>query len=114
MMTATSPQMEALHARYARSFASKHEALVEAWRAFAAAPDEVAARTLHGLVHRLAGSAPTYGYASLGLLARKADYAFADGGRDLAARLKEPIEALLDELSHLAERAKTGPSDTRV
>ena len=107
-MTATSPQMEALHARYARSLASKHAALLEAWRAFDAAKDDTSARKLHGLVHRLAGSAPTYGYASLGLLARTADHAFAHGGRDLAAYLKAPIEALLDDLARQAQKADAG------
>ena len=103
-MTATSPQMDALHARYARSLVSKHAALLEAWRAFRTANDDASAKKLHGLVHRLAGSAPTYGYATLGTLARKADHAFADGG-GLAGRLKEPVEALLDELSRQAQRA---------
>lgn len=104
-MTANSPQMDALHARYARSLASKHAALLEAWRAFAAARDDASARKLHGLVHRLAGSAPSYGYASLGTLARKADHAFARGGHDLAARLEGPVEALLDDLARHAQRA---------
>jgi hypothetical protein len=103
-MTATSPQMDALHARYAHSLASKHAALLEAWRSFSAAPDEAAARKLHGLVHRLAGSAPTYGYASLGLHARDADHVFARGGPDLAARLELPVEALLADLAREAER----------
>jgi len=107
-MTATSPQMEALHARYARSLASKHAALLDAWRAFAAAKDEASARELHGLIHRLAGSAPTYGYASLGTLARTADHAFAHGGHDLAERLEAPIEALLDDLARQAQRAGAG------
>ena len=96
--------MDALHARYARSLASKHATLLEAWRAFAAAKDDASARKLHGLIHRLAGSAPTYGYASLGLLARKADHAFAHGGHDLAERLAAPVEALLDDLARQAQR----------
>jgi HPt (histidine-containing phosphotransfer) domain-containing protein len=104
-MTATSPNLEALNARYARSLASKHAALSEAWRAFASAPDDANARNLHALVHRLAGSAPTYGYATLGLLARKADHAFAESGSDLAERLSEAVEALLAELLRQAERA---------
>lgn len=103
-MTATSPQMDALHARYARSLESKHAALLEAWRAFKKAKDEASAKKLHGLVHRLAGSAPTYGYAALGTLARKADHAFAHGG-DLALQLAEPVEALLVELARQAEGA---------
>jgi HPt (histidine-containing phosphotransfer) domain-containing protein len=107
-MTATSPQMDALHARYARSLASKHAALQEAWRAFKAAKDDASARKLHGLVHRLAGSAPTYGYASLGTLARNADHAFAHSGPDLAERLEGPIDALLDDLARQAQRAAAG------
>ena len=107
-MTATSPQMDALHARYARSLASKHAALLEAWRAFGAARDDASARKLHGLIHRLAGSAPTYGYASLGTLARKADHAFAQGVHDLAERLEAPVEALLDDLARHAQRAAAG------
>ena len=107
-MTATSPQMDALHARYARSLAAKHAALLDAWRAFASAKDDASARALHGLIHRLAGSAPTYGYASLGMLARKADHAFAHGGDDLAERLVAPIEALLDDLARQAQRAGAG------
>jgi HPt (histidine-containing phosphotransfer) domain-containing protein len=108
-MIASSPQMDALHARYANSLASKHATLLEAWNAFSATRDDTAARKLHGLVHRLAGSAPTYGYASLGLLARKADHAFGDasaagGTSDLARRLAGPIEALLDELARQASR----------
>jgi HPt (histidine-containing phosphotransfer) domain-containing protein len=108
-MTATSPQLDALHARYARSLASKHASLLEAWRAFAAAKDDTSAHTLHGLIHRLAGSAPTYGYASLGTLARTADHAFARGGDDLAERLQAPIEALLDDLARQAKNAGGGP-----
>jgi HPt (histidine-containing phosphotransfer) domain-containing protein len=104
-MTETSPQIDALHARYARSLASKHVALLEAWRTFVAANDDASARKLHGLVHRLAGSAPTYGYASLGTLARKADHAFAHGGHDLAERLRVPVEALLDDLARQAQDA---------
>jgi HPt (histidine-containing phosphotransfer) domain-containing protein len=100
--------MDALHARYARSLASKQAALLEAWRAFKTAKDDASARELHGLVHRLAGSAPTYGYASLGTLARKADHAFAHDGSDLAERLEGPIEALLDELARQAQRAAAG------
>jgi HPt (histidine-containing phosphotransfer) domain-containing protein len=106
-MTATSPQMDALHARYARSLASKHAALLDAWRAFKKARDDASAKKLHGLVHRLAGSAPTYGYGSLGALARTADHAFARGG-DLGEGLDEPVEGLLDELARQAAHAGAG------
>jgi HPt (histidine-containing phosphotransfer) domain-containing protein len=105
-MTATSPEMDALHARYARSLASKHAALLEAWQAFAATHDDASARKLHDLVHRLAGSAPSYGYASLGLHAREADHVFTVGGPDLAERAAAPVEALLADLLQQARRAE--------
>ena len=105
-MTANSPEMNALHARYARSFASKHAALLEAWQSFSATHDEPSARKLHDLVHRLAGSAPSYGYETLGLRAREADHALTVGGSDLAERLVTPIEALLADLSRQALRAE--------
>jgi hypothetical protein len=105
-MTANSPEMDALHARYASSFASKHAALLEAWQAFSSGRDEPSARKLHDLVHRLAGSAPSYGYASLGLHAREADHVFTVGGPDLAERAAAPVEALLADLWRQAQRAE--------
>ena len=105
-MTANSPELDALHARYARSFASKHAALLEAWQAFSAARDEPSARKLHDLVHRLAGSAPSYGYEALGLRAREADHVLTVGGSGLAERLVTPVEALLTDLWRQAERAE--------
>ena len=62
-MTDSSERFEFLRARYTRSLASKHAALVDAWRAFAGGADEKNASALQTLVHRLAGSAPAYGYA---------------------------------------------------
>lgn len=62
-----------LRDRYAMSLAAKREAFVAAWTAFAAAPDDANARALHLLAHRLAGSAPAYGYEVLGALARDVD-----------------------------------------
>lgn len=104
-MTATSPEMAALHARYASSLESKHAALAEAWHAFLAEQDDASARKLHDLVHRLAGSAPSYGYASLGVLAREADHVLTQVRDELTQHLQGPVEALLAELLRQAERA---------
>ena len=103
---------DVLHARYAQSFASKHAMLAEAWRAFTDAADEANIDDLHQRVHRLAGSAPTYGYELLGRLAHAVDSQLAEwkrlpsatreGSAALAQRLKTPMQALLDCLARHA------------
>jgi HPt (histidine-containing phosphotransfer) domain-containing protein len=101
-----------LHARYAQSFASKHAMLAQAWRAFTDAADEANIDELHQLVHRLAGSAPTYGYELLGRFAHAVDNQLAEwadlpfaargGSAALAQRLTAPMQALLDCLARHA------------
>ncbi|HEV7490233.1 MAG TPA: hypothetical protein VGO25_05470 [Rhodanobacteraceae bacterium] len=108
-------RFEILRARYAKSLASKHAALAEAWRAFADAADEVRACKLQDLAHRLAGSAPAYGYATLGTRAGIVDSEIADwrdanpnareSPGDLARRLSAPTQALIESLARLAAEA---------
>ena len=113
-MTESSKRFDSLRVRYARSFASKRAALAEAWRAFADTADATRARELHVLAHRLAGSAPTYGYEALGAQAGVVDRALADWNEaapnarespaELALRLAAPAEALIESLAqHAAE-----------
>jgi HPt (histidine-containing phosphotransfer) domain-containing protein len=100
-----------LRERYAASFAAKHDALEAAWTAFLAAPDDAGARTLRHLAHRLAGSAPAYGYEALGALARDIDALLTDWiesepemrarGEDVVARVAPIASALI---GHLAAR----------
>lgn len=111
-MTDSSPRFALLRARYARSLASKHVALVQAWRAFASDADAATARELQGLVHRLAGSAPAYGYAALGARASAVDRELMDWegaeprrrdtAGELAQRLSMPMQALIDRLAQHA------------
>jgi HPt (histidine-containing phosphotransfer) domain-containing protein len=98
-----------LRERYAASFATKREALDAAWTAFADAPDEARARTLRHLAHRLAGSAPAYGYEMLGALARDVDALLTDwiesatdaraSPAHIVARIAPVANALLEQLA---------------
>ncbi len=73
-MNDTDPRYDQLRMRYAGSLPRKHDDLAQAWRAFAEKPgDAIARRDLHAQIHRLSGSAPSYGYADLGALARATD-----------------------------------------
>jgi len=113
-MTESRPRPDVLHARYAQSLASKHAMLTKAWRAFADAAGAANGDELQQRVHRLAGSAPAYGYARLGSLARDIDRELAewegapsdlrDSPADFAQRLAAPMQALLDCLAaHAAD-----------
>lgn len=120
-MTDSLKRFEFLRVRYARSFASKRVALAEAWRAFADTADVTRAKELQVLAHRLAGSAPTYGYEALGAHAGVVDRALADWSEaapnarespaELALRLAAPAQALIDSLGqHAAEASAASES----
>ena len=114
-MTESSSRFEALCLRYAQSLASKRSALDDAWRAFVDEPLEPARRELHEQVHRLVGSAPSYGYETIGRDARAVDaclreredtpLASREDGAELVARLAAPIRDLLQSLADGAEEA---------
>jgi len=114
-MTKGTIRFDSLRERYARSFASKRAALVQAWRAFADTGDPNSARALQVLAHRLAGSAPTYGYEALGAYAGVVDRVLADWSEaapstrestaQLMLRLAAPAQALIDSLSQHAADA---------
>lgn len=114
-MTKSSMRFDSLRERYAGSFASKRAALAQAWRAFADTGDPNSARALQVLAHRLAGSAPTYGYEALGAHAGVVDRVLADwclaapstreSTAELLLRLAAPVEALIDSLAQHAADA---------
>jgi len=116
-MTDSSRRFERLRARYAQSLASKRAALREAWRACVARPEPSSLNKLQVLVHRLSGSAPAYGYETLGRHASAIDRELMDwsaaterdSAADLAQRLSSPMQALIDELAHHATAAKHEP-----
>ncbi len=98
-------RFELLRARYGASLADKWRALDAAWRAYLAQPaDQAARRELQQQVHRLSGSAPAYGYETLGLLARAADNLMQSWPSaslpptEQSAHLGMPLRNLLDEL----------------
>jgi HPt (histidine-containing phosphotransfer) domain-containing protein len=114
-MNDSSQRFDDLRASYAQSLASKYSTLESAWHEFAAAPGAAALRDLHVLVHRLVGSAPAYGYAQIGDLARAADTQIAEwdelqnSSREsigvLAQSLARTMRALLDALEQAASEA---------
>ena len=110
---AESSQFAALKARYVQSLPDKHASLANAWRAFASVPSERAALDLHAIAHRLAGSAPAYGYEAIGAAAHVVDALLnawtkqpasdrEDAGA-LTARIAEPVQALIASLAHAIE-----------
>jgi HPt (histidine-containing phosphotransfer) domain-containing protein len=62
-----------LRQRYEQSLPDKRAAFERAWHALRTAPDERHAAMLQSIAHRLAGSAPPYGYEALGSAARSLD-----------------------------------------
>lgn len=110
-MTGSSHRFDLLRIRYAQSLPLKREALKSAWDAFVANPGSDARAELQVLVHRLAGSAPAYGFDALGARARAIDGELGDradhpaNADPLARRLAAPFRALLDELAEAAQDA---------
>jgi HPt (histidine-containing phosphotransfer) domain-containing protein len=119
-MTATSQRLDALRTRYVRSLASKRAALEEAVRAFERDGGEMTAKAVQVLVHRLAGSAPTYGYAALGALAAKVDRVLIDWcesapatrppSATLASQIEPSMRTLIDMLAQHAADADETPA----
>ena len=72
-MNEASQRFALLRQRYERSLPDKRATFERAWHALRAAPDEHHAAMLQSIAHRLAGSAPPYGYEALGSSARSLD-----------------------------------------
>lgn len=100
-------RFEALRQNYARSLPQKADELALAWQSCLDGSDAAGA-ALHQAVHRLAGSAPAYGFPALGERAQQADAlllawleappARRPAPADLHAALAPHIAALLDAL----------------
>lgn len=112
-MDESKQRFELLRARYAASFADKLHALDGVWRAFLAEPADAAVRReLQQQLHRLSGSAPAYGYAALGALARAADNAMhawptaSSPADEQPVQLAASMRRMLDELAQMAARAQ--------
>ena len=96
-------QLHALHARYQTSLPNKRASIELAWRALCAdCSDPVRLESLMRLVHRLAGSAASYGYLEIGEFARSADALIEQFRRvGKTASNTENYSGILDGLSPL-------------
>jgi HPt (histidine-containing phosphotransfer) domain-containing protein len=116
-MNDASQRFALLRQRYERSFPDKRAAFERAWHALRAKPDERHAASLQSIAHRLAGSAPPYGYEALGSSARSLDAMLDDWikrapddreGADILAELLLPratdvLERFADAIASAAE-----------
>lgn len=103
-----------LRSRYVESLPSKQSHLLEAWMAFRQAPGDEAARMhLRTLLHRLAGSAPAYGYAAIGEVAASASHCL--GVEDLGDLSVDEVATLVERLLPMIEsitRTSQASADT--
>lgn len=92
-------KLEELRLRYLNSLAQKAQDLGLQWQRLSANAQERSLLVeLHQQVHRLAGSAPAYGFDEIGALARPVDVRLAEWLRsDEAAR--DPAEVLAAQLA---------------
>jgi len=110
-MTEIDPRFAALQARYRASLAGKRADIGQAWQALCADCSDTASQAaLLAVVHRLAGSAESYGFDGIGRLAAQLDRQLEPirGNANPAQRsaalcamrdaLARPIEDLLAEL----------------
>jgi HPt (histidine-containing phosphotransfer) domain-containing protein len=98
-MTDSSQQRFAdLQARYTASLPAKHAALALAWKALHTQADERAVADLQALAHRLAGSASSYGYETVGTQARIVDAAL-NAWMKQVPKEREDANALVERVS---------------
>lgn len=68
-------QLDELHRQYRQSLATKRDDLRRAWDALCGeGVDEAQVKRVHLLLHRLAGSAGTYGYADIAARAKALEW----------------------------------------
>lgn len=114
-MNDSSERFAELKARYVQSLADKHAALARAWHDLATAPGERTAVELQTMAHRLAGSAPAYGYDAIGAAAHDVDAllnawakrppAERESIGTLVEHLAQPMRALIQSLARAIETA---------
>ena len=105
-MSEVDGRLAELGARYRASFPIKRASVELAWQALnSGAPDPVRLDSLQRVVHRIAGSAASYGYDEIGSLAAR-----ADEGLELLRELgvadvkAASVAAALSELAPVIER----------
>ena len=96
------PEMEALLEAYAASLPKKIAEIASSWRAVEDAQGNAElAQKVHSLVHRLAGTAATYGYSTLGNAASQLEEAaktYLRTGAQLTCERRDRMRALIDTL----------------
>jgi HPt (histidine-containing phosphotransfer) domain-containing protein len=107
-----------LQARYSESLPAKHAALALAWHALTTLGGEQAVANLQALTHRLAGSAPSYGYDTVGERARAVDVllnawikqapAKREDANALGERVSTSMRALLDSVAEAIDPPPRG------
>lgn len=116
-------QMEALRAHYQASLPNKRVSIELAWLALCAdCSDSSRLESLMRLVHRLAGSAPSYGYREIGEIARSADALLEQFRRvdepvsnpDECCGILDELTPLIDNLLQALEHASGTPEQTQV
>lgn len=105
-MNGVDSRLAELGARYQASLPIKRASVELAWQSLRAeASDPVRLESLQRVVHRIAGSAASYGYEEIGALASQADEGLeALRQPDVARRNVASIDATLSALAPLFER----------
>lgn len=99
----SSPAADALVARFRTALPDKLRELALAWERWLSAADSAAAKeALQLLVHRLAGSAPAYGFSDLGRHALRVDERLGEWDAETPT-LRIPLQDLCHELGGAVE-----------
>jgi len=105
-------EMEALLKSYAATLPAKIAEIADAWRrAESAEAKSEAIEKIHSLVHRLAGTAATYGYSTLGGVASQLEEALATHmaiGAKLTRENRDWIRSLIGRLGEAIQRPDPG------
>ncbi len=104
------PGTEALLDAYAEAIPAKVREIRELWALVESGRDAGAARSLYLRVHNLAGTAATYGYPSLGDVARQLEHVIGDGtagGAKPAPESRQAAPRLIDALDVAVRSGRT-------
>ncbi len=113
-MTTVDPRLDALQARYHASLAKKRADIERAWLAVRAdCADTASQETLLRLVHRLAGSAESYGFTGIGQIAARTDALLdqvrgSGGSAQRAAAMCAMLETLARDIGELLAELQRG------
>lgn len=114
LMTIVNPRLDALQARYHASLGGKRADIEQAWSAVRAnCADTASQETLLRLIHRLAGSAESYGFVAIGKIAARVDMRFdrvrgSAGASQQAETLRGMLETLESEIGELLAELQRG------